>query len=98
MNNQIKSFDFIIALLKKMGTFNYLRNYGNLDDVFVATATYVLFDKSKLKYTFSAQPSESSTNIVLGGGYFCKLYPYDHIKKMISNKQAKNIVFLPNTF
>lgn len=99
MKKLIQPVDFIISLLKKMDHFNYLPNYGNLGDGFIATATYVLFDKNKLNYTILKQPSESNTNIVFGGGgYFCGLYPYKHIKELLNNKQLKNIVFLPNTF
>lgn len=99
MKNQIKSVDFIISLLKEMGPFAFVPSYGNLGDGSVAAITYALFDKSKLDYTTSQHPQDNEKNIVVGGGgYFCGLYPYDSIKKILENKAVQNIVFLPNTF
>lgn len=100
-NKNFSPFTFddhiLVEELKKLGTFSYIPNPGNMGDCLIAKATYDFFDRHNLSYNvYSGGIAET---VVYGGGgiWVQSLYAKSYAKSLAIMKQAKKVVVLPSS-
>ena len=100
---RLDSHDALIYdILSSFGKFYFMPNEGNFGDALIAFAEYQRFRKWGSKYEILTQNhliKNTDINLVYGGGgLFCGLYDYSHIKKLFQNKSVRNVLILPSSF
>ena len=92
----------IYDILSSFGKFYFMPNEGNFGDALIAFAEYQRFRKWGVKYEIlSSNHLKKNTDINLvygGGGLFCGLYDYSHVKEIFQSKAVRNVLILPSSF
>lgn len=95
--------DQLLSVLRPLGNFTYVPNFGNLDDAVITLGTYQFFRKYHLSYQITK--AQRGDNIVCAGG---DIWVKDHNKNPLITqfnqaileqmKIAKRVVILPSSF
>lgn len=88
----------LLSALKKMESFSYMPNSGNMGDMLIAGATMQWFDKNDLDWHRTYE-GEMPENFVYGGGGAWLHEWIEYMKPTLSiMKKAKKVIILPSSF
>ena len=97
--NPIKLDDSVLLeQLRRLGSFSYMPNQGNMGDMLISSATMDWFDQNHLNWKRVEKGDRIETLVYGGGGIWTELWfgSISHVTELM--KSARKVLILPSSF